>query len=156
GLAFPAGVAAPNITPFEAIDLSWTTRTPHASPIDDIPYVGAIGRALLHAAAPVHITLVLVPIVGFVLYRTPLGMALRACGRNPDAISAQGRSVHALRLVANLVGAALVGTGGATLALTGPGAFSFALVSGRGFAAFALALIAGWRIGRSCFAVLAF
>jgi simple sugar transport system permease protein len=155
-VAFPAGTHPPNITPFAPIDLSWVMQLPHVSRVSELPYLSGLGRALFHAAAPVYVILLLTPVAAYVIYRTPLGMALRACGRNPDAVIAQGRSVHGLRMGAGIVGAALMAVGGATLALTGSGAFSFGLVSGRGFAAFMLALIAGWRIGRTFLAVLAF
>jgi branched-subunit amino acid ABC-type transport system permease component len=38
--------------------------------------------------------LLLVPVVGWVLYRTPLGLALRMVGENPQAAESQGVSVR--------------------------------------------------------------
>ena len=149
-LAFPKQVAVPRIVPLAAIDFSWIAR------LGDIPYFEQLGRVLFHAATPTYLALLLMPMVGYVLYRTPLGTALRACGRNPAAISTQGRSVYGLQIGASMVGAAFMAVGGATLALTSTGAFSLTAVSGRGFAALMLALIASWRIRQTFFAVLAF
>jgi general nucleoside transport system permease protein len=156
GLLFPARAAAPAIVPFASIDLSFITRLPLISWLSNIHFLRDIARAVFHAASPTYLTLVLLPAVGYLIYHTPLGMALRACGRNPDALAAQGRSVSGLRIGACIAGAAFAAIGGATLALTGSSSFSFAAVSGRGFAALTLALIAGWRLGRTLFAVLAF
>jgi general nucleoside transport system permease protein len=152
--AFPLSADAAQIAPFVPIDFSWLARRLNVPA--NLPYVAGIARVLFHAAVPVYLSLALLPIASYLIYRTPVGMALRACGRNPDAIIAQGRSVDCLRVGASAVGAALMAVGGATLALTGSGAFAFEQLSGRGFAAFTLALIAGWRIGRCLFAVLAF
>jgi general nucleoside transport system permease protein len=155
-LSFSADTAAPRVTPFAAIDLSWIERMPFVSAIANIHYINQIGQAIFHAAPPAYLSLMLLPATAYVMYRTPVGMALRACGRNPDAIIAQGRSAHGLRIGACVAGATLIAIGGATLALTGSGVFSFSETSGRGFAALTLALIAGWRIGRTFFAVLGF
>jgi ABC-type uncharacterized transport system permease subunit len=156
GLMFATAAAAPRVVPFSAIDLSWTSRFPYVSTVSGIPYISDIGRALFHAAPPVYLVLALVIVLSFVINRTPLGLALCVCGENPAALTAQGRSVHGLRIGATTVGSALMAMGGGVLALTGVGAFSFAQVGGRGFAALMLAMIAGWRVGRTSFAVLAF
>jgi general nucleoside transport system permease protein len=147
---------APRVDVFGSIDLSWISRLPYVGALPEIPYVKTFGNALLHAAPPVYVALLLIPAASFVINRTPLGLALRACGENPDAIVAQGRSVHGLRIVASTVGSALAAIGGGTLALTSAAEFSLSFASGRGFAALALALIAGWRVGKIFVAVLAF
>jgi general nucleoside transport system permease protein len=77
--------------------------------------------------------------------RTPLGLALRACGDNPDAITTQGRSVHRLRIGADTAGSAMIALGGALFVLTGTGTLSFGVINGRGFVALAIALAVGWR-----------
>jgi len=156
GLSFATTAALLQIVPFTSIDLSWTSRLPYAPFISEIPFLSDFGRALFHATPPVYLVLVLMLVVSFVINRTPLGLALSTCGENPTAIAAQGRSVHGLRVGAMTIGSALIAIGGGVLVLTNLGAFSFALVSGRGFAALVLAMIAGWRVGRTFFFVLAF
>jgi ABC-type uncharacterized transport system permease subunit len=156
GIMFTANSAAPETVPMGPIDVSWISRLPHASALSDLPYVGQFGRVLFHATPPVYVVLLLVFAISYVINRTPLGLALRACGENPAAITAQGRSVHALRVGTSIVGSTLMAIGGGTVALTSAGAFSLSLVSGRGFAALMLAIIAGWRVGRTFLAVLAF
>jgi ABC-type uncharacterized transport system permease subunit len=156
GIMFAANSAAPATVAMGPIDVSWISRLPYASALSDLPYVGALGRALVHATPPVYAALLLALVVSYVINTTPLGLALRACGENPAAIATQGRSVHDLRVGASTIGAALMAIGGGTVALTSAGAFSFSLVSGRGFAALMLAIIASWRVGRTFFAVVAF
>jgi ABC-type uncharacterized transport system permease subunit len=153
---FTMHAIAPRVDAFGSIDLSWIAQLPYMRNLPDVPYVRTVGQALLHASPPVYVALLLVPTVAFIINRTPVGLALRTCGENPDAILAQGLSVHALRIVASTVGSALAALGGGTLALTSAAEFSLSFASGRGFAALALALIAGWRVGKIFVAVLAF
>jgi simple sugar transport system permease protein len=49
----------------------------------------------------------------WILYRTPLGLALSAVGDNRAAVDAQGLSVYALRTGAVVAGSALMALGGA-------------------------------------------
>jgi simple sugar transport system permease protein len=153
GIVFATAATPPSIVPFSSIDLSWI---PYISAIPDLPYVSEFGRALFHATSPVYLALITALAIGLVIKHTPLGLALRACGENPAAIKAQGRSVHRLRVGASIVGSTLMAMGGGTLALTSSDVFSFSLLSGRGFAALMLTMLAGWRIGRTFLAVLAF
>ena len=89
----------------------------------------------------------LVLLVAYLFARTPLGLAIRACGENPAAVAVQGRSVHALRIGAVIAGSALMALGGATMSLAA-GSFSPGMVNGRGFICVVLTTLAGWRAGR--------
>jgi simple sugar transport system permease protein len=79
-----------------------------------------------------------------VLYRTPLGLAVRTCGENPAAAEAQGLDVYALRIGALMVGSALMAVGGAFLTLSAFNAFFFEMVNGRGWICIALVVFASW------------
>ena len=43
--------------------------------------------------------------------RTPLGVAIKAVGDNPNSVEAQGLSVYALRVGAVVIGSALMALG---------------------------------------------
>ena len=77
------------------------------------------------------LALALVPLLAWLLYRTPLGLALRAVGENPAAVEAQGLSVYALRLGAVMAGSGLMAVGGAFLTLSAFNAFFFGMVTPR-------------------------
>jgi len=138
------GTQLPTVQTFEPIYLP---------ALPDLPRVGeAINVArtaidLLRVPLAVYLTFVLAIVLAYMLNSTPLGLALRACGDNPDAVTTQGRSVHLLRIGADVVGSALVALGGAMFVLAGSGALSFGLMNGRGFVALALAMAVGWRPG---------
>ena len=79
-----------------------STPTPAAAfhPFD-VPFLSGlpyVGEALARQT-PLDLLAVLTALViAYVLNRTPLGLAIRACGDNPFAVEVQGRSVHGLRI----------------------------------------------------------
>ncbi len=95
------------------------------------------------------LALLLVPALAWLLYRTPLGLALRMVGENPEAVEGQGLSVARLRTGAVVAGSALMGVAGAFLTLAAFNAFYFNMVNGRGWVCVALVVFASWRPGRA-------
>jgi len=102
------------------------------------------------------LALLLVPALGWLLYRTPLGLALRTVGENPHAVESQGLSVAGLRTGAVVAGSALMGVAGAFLTLAAFNAFYFNMVNGRGWVCVALVVFASWRPGRALGGALLF
>ena len=102
------------------------------------------GRRAGAGAADVltYLALAIVPLLAWLLYRTPLGLAVRAVGENPAAVEAQGLSVYAIRLGAVMAGSALMAIGGAFLTLSAFNAFFFGMVNGRGWICIALVVFA--------------
>ncbi len=100
--------------------------------------------------------LALVPLVGWVLWRTPLGLALRAVGENPAAVAAQGLPVHSLRMGAVAVGSGLMAVGGAFLTLSAFNSFFFEMINGRGWICIALVVFGAWMPGRALLGALLF
>jgi simple sugar transport system permease protein len=91
-----------------------------------------------------------------VLYRTPLGLAVRAVGDNPAAVEAQGLSVAGLRIGALMAGSALMAIGGAFLTMSAFNAFFFNMVNGRGWVCIALTVFASWMPGKALLGALLF
>jgi len=102
------------------------------------------------------LALALVPALAWVLYRTPLGLALRMVGENPAAVEGQGIGVVRLRTFAVVAGSALMGVAGAFLTLSAFNAFYFNMVNGRGWICVALVVFAGWRPGKALGGALLF
>jgi len=100
--------------------------------------------------------LLAVPVIGWILYRTPLGLALRMVGENPAAVEGQGINVVRLRTGAVVAGSALMGVAGAFLTLSAFNAFYFNMVNGRGWICIALVVFAGWRPGKALAGALLF
>jgi ABC-type uncharacterized transport system permease subunit len=112
---------------------------------------------VLNAQTPLTLlALVLVPAIGWMLLRTPLGLALRMVGENPAAAEGQGINVAAVRTGAIVAGSALMGVAGAFLTLAAFNAFYFNMVNGRGWVCVALVVFASWRPGKALLGALLF
>lgn len=137
-VSFPKITTPPTITPFQP--MAW---------LADVPIIGAQTPLTLLA-------LVMVPLIAYLLYRTPLGLAVRMVGENPAAVEGQGLSVRALRTGAVIGGSALMGVAGAFLTLSAFDAFFFTMINGRGWICVALVVFASWRPGKALLGALLF
>jgi simple sugar transport system permease protein len=90
------------------------------------------------------LALLVVAAVWAVLYGTPVGLRLRACGENPGAVRAAGINPVRLRYGAVTTAGALAGLGGVSLALSGLGAFTENMTAGRGYIALAAVIFGRW------------
>lgn len=78
------------------------------------------------------------------LYYTPWGLRVRACGENPHAVQAAGLDPLRTRLLAVTIGGALAGLGGAYLSIGELNLYSDGMVAGRGFIALAAVIFGRW------------
>ena len=101
------------------------------------------------------LALAAVPLLAWVLNRTPVGLAVRMVGENPAAAEGQGLSVTRLR-IAIVAGSALMGVAGSFLTLAAFNAFFFNMVNGRGWICVALVVFASWRPGKALLGALIF
>lgn len=116
-----------------------------------------LGLPVLGQQTPLTLlALLLVPALGYLLYRTPAGLALRMVGENPAAAEGQGLSVIGVRSAAVVAGSALMGVAGAFLTLSAFNAFYFNMVNGRGWVCVALVVFASWRPGKALLGALLF
>jgi general nucleoside transport system permease protein len=102
------------------------------------------------------LALALVPLLAWLLMRTPAGLALRMVGENPQAAQGQGVSVAVTRTAAIVAGSALMGVAGSFLTLAAFNAFFFNMVNGRGWICVALVVFASWRPGKALLGALIF
>ena len=98
----------------------------------------------------------LVPIVWYVVYKTPFGLRLRSAGENPAAADAAGVNVIALRYVAVILSGVLAAAGGAYLSIGQSSLFTKAMTAGRGYIALAALILAKWKPVPVLFACLFF
>jgi general nucleoside transport system permease protein len=108
----------------------------------DIPILGG---ALFNHNMLVYLSFALVPVIGYLLWRTRYGLSLRAAGERPEAADSLGLDVYRLRWQALLVAGLLTGLGGAYLTLAYAGTFVENISAGRGYVALAVVILGRWR-----------
>jgi simple sugar transport system permease protein len=140
----------------DAVRLSpWFTWL--AAAIGPVPLLGAIvGGGLLGHHALVYGALALVPAVWYLLYRTRLGLRLRATGENPAMVDAAGLSVKRLRYGALAGNGVLCALAGSTLVLAQNANFVPNMTAGRGYMALAAMIFGKWHPVGALWACLLF
>jgi general nucleoside transport system permease protein len=88
---------------------------------------------------------VLLVVAWFVLFRTSIGLRLRAVGEHPRAAETVGISFYKTRYIAVVVSGILAALGGAYLSIGFVGSFNEGMTNGRGFIALAAVIFGNWR-----------
>ncbi|PTW62640.1 nucleoside ABC transporter membrane protein [Breoghania corrubedonensis] len=143
-LIVPIKGTPPTIVPFQPIDIPG---------LSDLPFVGP---ALFTQTAPTYLAIALAVVLGYVLFFTPLGLAVRMTGENPHAAEAQGVNPITVRYGAIMAGSALMGVGGAFLTLSAFNSFFPTMIQGRGWVCIALVVFSSWRPSRALLGALLF
>ncbi|MFT7059457.1 MAG: simple sugar transport system permease protein [Pseudorhodobacter sp.] len=143
-LALPEVTSPPKIEAFQPFEIPILSEIP------------LLGPALFSQTPLTYLAFVLVALVALVLYRTPLGLAVRAAGENPAAVAAQGLSVTAIRMGAVIVGSGFMAVGGAFLTMSAFDSFFFEMVNGRGWICIALVVFGSWRPGKALLGAVLF
>lgn len=114
---------------------SQSLTTPVAPNID-IPLlenIPVIGEVLSGHNLVTYLGLILVVVLYFFIYKTPLGLRIRAVGENPGAANSVGLSVLQTKYITAIIAGALAGLGGAFMSMAYVSNFSRDMVAGRGF-----------------------
>lgn len=113
-----------------------------------VPVLGqlpVLGPIAFRQDAIVYASWTLVVVLWYGLFRTQVGMQVRAVGESPEAADAMGVSVASVRYAATTVGGALAGLGGAYLSLVYTPLWVSQMTAGRGWIAIALVVFARWN-----------
>ena len=119
------------------------------------PFVYDIGPLTVNVFLFIGIVILILSYI--VLYKTRLGLRLRACGEHPQAADSVGINVYKMRYIGVLISGALGGIGGMAYIIPSVSSWNFEVgVSGAGFLALAVMIFGQWHPIRICFAAVFF
>lgn len=110
--------------------------------LSDVPVVGDI---LFNHSPVVYLSVALVGLCGFLLFRTSWGLQIRAVGENPAAVATSDLNVTRLRYLCTLIGSGMAGLGGAVLTVVQLNLFIEGVTAGRGWIAIAIVFFSRWN-----------
>jgi simple sugar transport system permease protein len=143
-LIFGQPSSIPKITAFKPVAIPGLSAIP------------VVGPVLFQHFSLVYIAFALVPAAAWVLRRTAWGLNLRTVGENPHAAFTAGVSVMAIRYQALVLSGALMGLAGAFLSMAQYNAYTFGVISGRGWVCIALVVFGQWNPWKSMAGALLF
>ena len=115
-----------------------------------------LGPKILSLDPFFYVTIAAFTILYVILKHTKQGLAIRVVGENPRAADTVGINVYRTRWICTTVGAGLMGVAGSYLALVILQGFTYNLVAGYGWAAFALVLFGRWTVPGTLLSSLVF
>ncbi len=136
--------AALTLAAFTPVKIPW---------LADMPLLGSV---CFEQPALLYLAFAVIPLAAFVLKRTHLGLAIRACGEHSAAADTAGLNVLRMRLGCVLFCGAMCGAAGAYLSLAHANTFVEGLTAGRGFIALALVIFGRWQPWGIFFAAIFF
>ena len=141
---------AVGLTGYLFIDIYGTEGTP--TDIPSIPNVhlgflgdGFVGDIFGRLNLMIWIAIILVPLTWAIMFKTPIGLRIRACGEHPRAADTVGISVYGVRYGAVTLSGMLAAAGGAYLSIGFVNSFNENMTAGRGFIALAALIFGNWR-----------
>lgn len=143
-LIFGQPSSIPKIVAFETV------------PVPALSAIPVIGQVFFNQFALVYLAMALVPVAAWVLLHTPWGLNLRTVGENPNAAYAAGVNVAAVRYQALVLSGALMGVAGAFLSMAQYNAYTFGVISGRGWVCIALVVFGQWSPWKSAAGAILF
>jgi general nucleoside transport system permease protein len=114
-------------------------------PIPGLSKIPVVGPSIFSQPLITYIGIALIFVAGWVLYRTNIGLNIRAAGWKPVALDNAGVDVLKIRTIAALTTGALAGLGGGYMAIVVAGIFVPFMTGGYGFIAIVIAMLARGR-----------
>lgn len=111
--------------------------------LKDIPILGDL--LFMRIYPTFFLSLALVVITWFVLFKTRFGLRLRACGEHPSAVDSVGVSVRKMRYTGVILSGLLAGLAGGIMVLTQSTQFTAFSIHGVGFIALASLIFGRWN-----------
>ncbi len=108
-----------------------------------IPVVGGV---LSQLSPLIYLAFVILFIMNYVLYKTPVGLHMQACGEHPRAADTVGINVTLYRYIGVIVSGAMGGLGGAMLSIGYMNLYQDGMIASRGFLAVGAITLGGYTL----------
>jgi simple sugar transport system permease protein len=116
---------------------------PIAIPVlSDIPIIGPV---LFVNQPMVYIMFIVLVAANYLIFFTPWGLRMRACGEHPSAADTVGVHVNRMRYISVIIGGLIAGIAGAYFSLGVVGTFEDGMTRGQGFVALAAMIFGNWN-----------
>ena len=123
-------------------DWAKTVEDRHWFVVSDLGSVlGALTRNLSSLAV---VSLLLVVLTWYLLWRTAFGLRLRSCGESPSAAETLGVNVYRYKILAVLISGSIAGLAGGFIVLVSAGLYQNGITNGRGFIGLAAMIFGNW------------
>ena len=145
-------IFAAGLTVFLARSIYGLQDIGHVGPNEGLPYIDIhgldqipfFGQVLFNQNIVVYIALVVLVATHVILFRTRLGLRMRAVGEHPHAADTAGLGVFPIRYAAVIMSGLLSGLAGAFLAIGVSNTFVPNMTDGRGYIALAAMIFGKW------------
>jgi len=107
--------------------------------------IPAIGTIFFTQNILTYVVYILVPLGYFILYKTSLGLTIRATGENPESVDVSGISVSKIRFMVVMGSGIMGGIAGAYYSIGYLGMYTSTIIGGRGWIAFAICFLGNWN-----------
>ncbi len=114
-------------------------------PLEGLFSQGSILDSVFNQYATVYIAFILVFLVWLMLYKTKIGLRIRAVGEHPKAAETLGINVYRIKYLAVILSGVLAGFGGAAMSIAVVSNFRNTLISGQGFISLAAVIFGKWK-----------
>ena len=122
----------------------YNNTTDSKSVENTLPLWGITDTAIMFSPLT-YLAFLLVPVVQYVLFRTPFGLRMRSVGEAPQAAASVGVNVAQVRYVAVILSGVLAALAGAYLSIGNLNAFTRNLSANQGFIALAALIFGKWK-----------
>ncbi|HFU4203774.1 TPA: ABC transporter permease [Streptococcus suis] len=130
---------------WDAEGMSTTVKTVPTVTIPVLNKLPLVGRLFDHQTPYLYMMILLVIGTWIIMYKSKIGLRLRAMGENPHAVQTAGIQVNKYRYFALIISGMIAGLAGSYLSISQNNLFVTDMVAGRGFMGLAANIFGGWH-----------